>query len=278
MPIDPQRLLALPPIEARTTIAKRDTILYALGLGAEELPFVYEDGLKALPTMAVVMGHPGFVWREPEYGVDWKKILHGETSLEIYAPLPVEGEVTGITSIEALFDKGAEKGAICYQKREVYGPDGTLIATLGAALFLRGDGGFGGSAEGQPRPHPVPDRAPDLSHVIPTADNQALIYRLSGDWNPLHADPDVAKAAGFPRPILHGLCTYGIAGRAILATLCGNDPAKLKRLNVRFSSPVFPGETIRTDIWEEKDGRAAFRATVVERDVTVLNNGLADFS
>jgi acyl dehydratase len=277
MALDPERLLAMPPIEVRGTITKRDTILYALGLGAEELRFVYEDGLLTLPTMAVVMGYPGFVWRDPAYGVDWRKLLHGESSLELHAPLPTEGEITGVTTFGPIFDKGAEKGAVVYQQRRLYGPRGDHLATLGAALFMRGDGGFGGMSEGQPKPHPVPDRLPDLTRDIATTENQALIYRLSGDLNPLHIDPAVATAAGFPRPILHGLCTYGIAGRAVLALLCDNDPARLKRLDVRFSSPVFPGETIRTDVWKEADGRAAFRCTVVEREVVVLNNGYSEY-
>jgi len=277
MPFDPDRLLSSPPIETRYALKKRDAILYALGVGASELQFVYEDGLKALPTMAVVMGYPGFIWRDPQYGVDWKKILHGETSLEVHAQLPVEGELVGVSSFGPIFDKGADKGAICYQTRKIYDAAGTLLATIGAASFLRGDGGFGGSAEGQPKPAPLPGRQPDLSHTLATAPNQAQIYRLSGDLNPLHIDPDVAKAAGFPQPILHGLCTYGVAGRAILAALCDNEPARLKRLDVRFSSPVFPGETIRTDIWRDGDGRALYRAMAVERDVVVLNNGLAEY-
>ena len=276
MPLDPKRLLEAPPVEAVTRLTKRDVMLYALGVGASELEFVYEENLKALPTMAAVLGYPGFTWRDS--GLDWKRILHGESMLELHAPLPVEGEVRGVTTVGPIFDKGADKGAVIYSTRRIYDASGKHVATVGGATFARGDGGFGGTSEGQPQPHAIPQRAPDLAHEIPTAPNQALIYRLSGDYNPLHADPAVATAAGFPRPILHGLCTYAVAGRAILATLCGNEPARLKRLNVRFSSPVFPGETIRTEIWREGDGKAAFRASVVERGVVVLNNGLADFA
>jgi acyl dehydratase len=144
--------------------------------------------------------------------------------------------------------------------------------------FLRGDGGRGGSSEPQRKPHPLPERAPDESVTLETTANQAMIYRLSGDYNPLHIDPEVAKAGGFDRPILHGLATYGVAGRAVLAALCGNDPARLKRLDARFASPVFPGETIRTDIWREGDGRASYRSSVVERDLVVLNNGYVEFA
>jgi acyl dehydratase len=150
------------------------------------------------------------------------------------------------------------------------------------ATMLRNEGGFGGSGEGQPPPHPIPERAPDIVDRLGTAPNQALIYRLSGDLNPLHVDPAVAEAAGFPRPILHGLATYGFAGRAVLAAICDNQPERLKRLDVRFSRPMFPGETIKVEIWRDGDGdkggRAAFRATVEERNEVVLDNGYAEFA
>lgn len=269
-------LLTLPPIESVMRLTKRDTMLYALGVGAAELGFVYEADLKALPTMAAVLGATGFLWRDPKYGIDWKRVLHGEATLELHAPLPVEGELRGVTTFGPIFDKGADKGAVIYQTRRIYDASNTLVATFGGATFARGNGGFGGQSEGQPQPHPVPQRDPDIVHEIATSSSQALIYRLSGDYNPLHIDPEVAKAAGFPRPILHGLCTYGVAGRSVLASLCDNDPSRLRKFNVRFSNPVFPGETIRTEIWREGAGRAAFRASVVERGLVVLNNGLAE--
>lgn len=277
MSFDPNLLLSLPPIETRQHITPKKVILYALGVGAHELPFVYEDGLQALPGMAVIMAYPGFIWRDPQYGIDWKKILHGETSVVCHAPLPVSGELIGRTSFGPIFDKGAAKGAVVYQTREIHHEDGTHVATVRNATFLRGDGGFGGSSEGQPAPHAIPDRPADMVHTLTTAENQALIYRLSGDMNPLHADPEVAKAAGFPRPILHGLCTFGIAGRSVLAALADNDPARIKRIDARFSSPVFPGETISTEVWKESDGIAAFRSRVIERDLIVLNNGYVEF-
>jgi acyl dehydratase len=205
-------------------------------------------------------------------------VLHGETSVEIHAPLPVEGELVGRTTFGPIFDKGAGKGTVCYVTREIRDAAGTLVATVRNSSFLRGDGGRGGSSEPQRKPHPLPERAPDESVTLETTANQAMIYRLSGDYNPLHIDPEVAKAGGFDRPILHGLATYGVAGRAVLAALCGNDPARLKRLDARFASPVFPGETIRTDIWREGDGRASYRSSVVERDLVVLNNGYVEFA
>jgi acyl dehydratase len=143
-----------------------------------------------------------------------------------------------------------------------------------AAVMLRGDGGFGGKPGPQPPPHKLPETAPVKSLDLKTYPNSALIYRLSGDRNPLHADPKAAAAGGFKTPILHGLCTYGVAGRAIIMACCGGDPGRLRSLQVRFSSPVFPGETIRTEMWPDGE-RISFRARVVERDVVVLNNGLA---
>ena len=276
MPLDPQKLLAMPPIVTRQTLTKRDTMLYALGIGATELEFIYEEHLAALPTMAVILGYPGFFWRDPALGVNWQKLLHGEQSTVLHRPLPVEGEIVGETRIEALFDKGADKGAIALVTREIRDGDGTHLATVRATTFLRGDGGFGGSSEGAPRSHPLPDRAPNASVTLTTAANQAQIYRLSGDYNPLHIDPDVAAAGGFSAPILHGLATYGIVGRALLTARGGNDPVALRRMDCRFSSPVYPGETIETEIWDAPDGSTAFRARVIERDLVVLTNGFAE--
>lgn len=278
MPLDPKGLAAAPPIETRQQLDRTKTMLYALGVGASELPFVFEDGLQALPTMAAVLAYPGFVWRDYDLGVDWRRVLHGETSIILHAPLPVEGELVGHTRFGPFFDKGADKGVIAYQTREIYTDAGEHIATVRNGSFLRGDGGCGSTAEVQPKPHPLPDRAPDEVVTIKTADNLALIYRLSGDFNPLHIDPVIAKGAGFERPILHGLATFGVAGRAVLAALCGNEPARLKRLDVRFASPVFPGETIRTEIWREAEGAASFRAMAEERGQNVLNNGYAEFA
>jgi acyl dehydratase len=161
--------------------------------------------------------------------------------------------------------------------REIRNAAGELLVTVRNSSFLRGDGGRGGSSEPQPKPRPMPERPADEAVTLPTALNQAMIYRLSGDYNPLHIDPEVAKVGGFDRPILHGLATFGVAGRAVLSALCDNQSARLKRLDARFASPVFPGETIRTEIWREGDGRAAYRASVVERDLVVLNNGYVEY-
>lgn len=268
--------------ELEHTYSERDTMLYALGLGfgedpddVKELAYVYEDGLKTMPTMALVLGYPGFWLKDPKTGINWEKILHGEQWLDIYKPLPTAGTVIGRTRIDQISDKGEGKGAIIYLTREIIDKaSDTLLAEVKMSTFCRGDGGFGGENLAGPKPAALPDRAPDHVCELTTLPRQALIYRLSGDYNPLHADPAVARSVGFDRPILHGMATYGIAGRAVLKTVCDYDASKLAGLDVRFSAPVYPGETIRCDIWQDAN-EIRFRATAVERDVLVLNNGAA---
>lgn len=278
MGFDPQKLLAMPLIVTHQTLTMRDTLLYALGVGATELDFIFEERVGTLPTMAVVMAYPGFIWGEPEFGADWRRVLHGEQSTVIHKPLPAQGRLRGETLIEAIYDKGVEKGSVAISSRRIFDDEnGDLIATVRASTFLRGDGGRGGSDGSPPAPAVIPDQPADTTITLPTTDSQAAIYRLSGDFNPLHIDPTTATAAGFPKPILHGLCTYGVAGRALLAGLCENDPHRLKRIDARFSAPVFPGETIVTEIWRTGAGVAAFRAKSAERDLVVLNNGYAEF-
>lgn len=284
MAIDYQRLKNWNVPEIEHGYRAKDTILYALGvgLGADpmdraQLRFVYEEGLQALPTMAVVLAYPGFWAKNPETGIDWKQVLHGEQGLVLHKPLPASGTVVGKTVIEEIVDKGAGKGALLYSRREVRDKEtGALLASLSSTSFLRGNGGFGGPSGPTKPVHSVPERTPDLICDLPTLPQAALIYRLSGDYNPLHADPEVAAAAKFARPILHGLCTFGVAGHALLRTLCAYDPARLKRMEVRFSAPVFPGETVRTEIWREGEGRFGFRCRIVERDIVAINNGLAE--
>jgi acyl dehydratase len=283
MPVDRDVLLnwRFEPVSERYGTAR--TILYALGVGAgaeageSDLPLVYERHLKALPMMAVVLSADGPWMTDPRAGITFTHVLHGEQRLEIHRPLSAEGELIGQTSIEGLYDKGP-KGAVLALKRELRdAATGVLMATVRSSAFLRADGGFGGSSEGQSPPHSIPDRPSDTSISIATRVDQALIYRMSGDFNPLHVDPAVARQAGFERPILHGLCSYGIAGRAVIKALCGGDPQRLRRLDVRFSTPVYPGETLVTEIWFEEEHRAAFRVKVAERDVVALNNGRADY-
>ena len=282
MPLDPERLLAFPIPEVRQTLTRKDTILYALSVGLGQDPmdewqrrFVFERGLMALPTMAVVLGYPGFWLGRPETGVDAARVLHGEQSITLHRPLPVEGVVVGRTRITGLIDRGAAKGALLYSTRELTDGEGAPLATLESTSVLRGDGGFGGPEGPVKRPHPTPERPHDAALALATRPEQALLYRLNGDDNPLHVDPAVATRAGFPRPILHGLCTFGVAGHALIRLACGGAPERLAHMSVRFSAPVFPGETIETRVWDEGRGAFAFVARVVERDVTVLSNGLA---
>ncbi len=283
------KLLALkiPPVEQ--TYGPKDCMLYALGLGLgqdpmneDELPFVYEKNLKVLPTYALVQGYSPYWLRNPASGVNWTKVVHGEQGLTLHKPVAGEGTVIGQTRIVEAIDKGEGKGALVYSERKVTDKQsGELLAVLTQTTFCRADGGFGGPPREAPAPHPIPERAPDLTCDLPTRPEMALIYRLSGDINPLHAEPEFAKAAGFPRPILHGLATFGVAGHALLKTVCGYDPSRLTAMKGRFSAPVFPGETIRTEIWQEKNKAGAvlsFRARVVERDVVAINNGRAEIN
>jgi len=286
MAIDVEKLKNWPFKPIEHTYTERDTILYALGVGLghdpldrEQLRFVYEDGLQALPTMGVVLGYPGFWAKDPATGIDWVRVLHGEQSLELHAPLPASGTVVGVTRVTALVDKGAERGALMYSDREIRDKaSGRLLAVSHMVGFLRGDGGF--SAKGQksdeaPAPRAAtPDTAPDHVCELRTRPEAALIYRLSGDYNPVHADPAVARAAGFERPILHGLCSFGVTGHALLKTLCGWDAARLKEIGCRFSSPVYPGETLRVEMWQ-RGAAVQFRTWAVERNVVVLSHGSA---
>jgi acyl dehydratase len=281
MPIVHDDLLNFPIPEIRQRLRWQDAALYALSLGVgqdpmdeAELRFVTEGAaMRALPSMAVVLGYPGFWLRDPRTGVDAVRLVHGEQSVEIHAPLPTEGEVVGRSRVTGLVDRGAGKGALLYSERVILdAATGAKLATLGQTTFLRGDGGFGGPSGPVRKPAPEPDGQPEIVLDLPTRPEMALLYRLNGDHNPLHSDPTVAAKAGFPRPILHGLATFGVVGRALLRAVCGNDPARFGKMECRFSAPVFPGETIRTEIWRTAEG-AAFRARVVERDVVVVSNG-----
>lgn len=277
-----------PIAESSQEYSGKDVMLYALGLGAatsnpvapEDLQFVYERGLHALPTFATLLAGSGNWMADPKLGIDLNKLLHGEQFLTIHQPLPASGRVVGRERVQEIYDKGADKGAVLYMQREVRSADsGVLLATSGWSVFMRGNGGFGGTASGQPTPYALPaERVPDAGIDLITRPEQAALYRLSGDSNALHIDPEVARAVGFERPILHGMCSYGMAGRAILKLCCDNDVTRLRKLNLRFASPVYPGETLRTELWHMASGQAAFRVRVVERDLVVLNNGYAEFS
>ncbi len=283
--MDIQKISAMQIDPIEQSYDKRDTILYALGLGygadplnEAELPFVYEGDLRCLPSYVNVLCHPGFWAQDPAYGIDWVKILHAEQDFRMHRPMPPVGTVRGEYSIAGIEDKGEGRGALLHQEKVLFdAASGEKLATVRSTLFLRGNGGEGGFGRAMTPAETVPDRAPDRVVEIPTLPRQALIYRLSGDWNPLHADPAIARRAGFDMPILHGLCTNGIACRAILAEYCDNDVARLQQMFVRFSKPVMPGETIRLEFYD-RDGGVQFRAIAKERDAVVLDRCSAELS
>lgn len=287
MPLDYAGLKSMQIEPIRHTYTRRDTMLYALGLGvgaedptaAGDLKYIYEKSLVALPTQALTLAAGAMLLAHPEFGINFKMLLHAEQSLVMHKPLPVAGTVIGEISIDEIYDKGESKGAILFMTRKLFeAASGDLLATMGVVLFLRGDGGFGGKSEGAPKPRPVPaDRAADRSVALPNPRNLALIYRLSGDYNPLHIDPEIAAIAGFNRPILHGLCHYGMAGRALIATLCDDDPSRLLRIDTRFTSPVFPGEPLHVELWNIGTGDASFRVVASDRDVVVQDFGRCEY-
>lgn len=283
--IDYEKLKAW-PFEAREhAYTRRDTMLYALGLSLgnwdsieTDLQFVYEENLQCLPTFAGVLGYPGFWLKDPATGINWRQVLNGEQGLVLHRPLKPEGRVIGRTRIDEIVDKGKGKGALIYTSRDVFDADSDeLIATVTNTIFARGDGGFGGTATVSRSTAPTPDKPADLHLDVKTLEQAALIYRLSGDYNPLHADPEVAKGANYPRPILHGAATWGVAGYAVVRMLCGSDPSRLRTFDARFSSPVYPGEAIRTEVWRDGSNKALFRCSVPDRDVMVLTNGAVTF-
>jgi acyl dehydratase len=271
----------------RHTYTARDTMLYALGLGlgsdpmdAQQLRYVYEKDLVVLPTMAAVLASPGSWMRErTELGIDFLKLVHGEQGVTTHQPLPTAGTVVGESRVTRIVDKGEGKGAVMHVEKTLTDADsGALLATAEQVLFLRGDGGFSGGTGGDapaPALPAVPETVPYAVLELPTRPEAALVYRLSGDTNPLHADPAVAAKAGFPKPILHGLATWGNAARALVQLFADHDPSRLRSIRARLTSPVYPGETLVVEGWRLGEGEVAFRVRVKERDVVVLNNGRA---
>ena len=285
MPFDAEQLMDYPIPQAKQTLTRRDCMLYALAVGVgddptdeQQLRFVYESGLRAMPSMANVLAHPGFWMKAEATGMDWRRILHGEQKFTIHKPLPVEGRLVGHTRIRAIHDRGKDKGAYVFLERHVVDEDsGDDVCTLEQTTVCRGDGGCGSIGEVERTRRAIPVRNPDHLCDLATLPQAALLYRLNGDMNPLHADPEVARSAGYERPILHGLCTFGVAGHAILRCCCGYDPDRIRSTSVRFTAPVFPGETIRTEMWDV-DGGLCFRSRVVERDTVVLGSGWVELN
>ena len=279
MPLIYDEVMAKVETDLAFSYTDKDAMLYALSVGmgsdpldTRELPFVYEQGepLRTMPTLATVLVPEMF---PVGLGWDYEQILHGEQRLRLYRPLPAAADLLINKRVVDVFDRGPKLGALIMLEAEGrLASDDTALFTMGCSIVARGDGGFGGpKGKGIP-PHRVPRREPDLSCDIETRPDQALLYRLTGDRNPLHADPSQAAAMGFDRPILHGLCTFGVACRAILRTICDYDYTLIEEFDARFSSPVVPGDTITTDMWQ--DGNViSFSCRVKERDDIVLRNG-----
>ncbi len=284
MPLDPDVLMSMKIDPVRRRYDWRDSALYALGLGygadpvdPAQLRYVIERDQQAMPTMVNVLGHDGSWMKRPETGIDYTKVVHGEQSMQVHAVLPPAGEIIAQTHIEEVVDKGEGKGALVTARREIRdAATDAPYATVRLTIFCRGAGGFGGSPAAAHQPHPQPSGTPDHSATIATRPEQALIYRLSGDYNMLHADPETAQNVGFERPILHGLATFGIACRALMDRYCAADGRRVRALEGRFSAPVYPGEAITVDMWAEAPGQAAYSARVGDREV--LRNGRFDFN
>ena len=279
MPLDYPAILARGEKDRRFTYTDRETILYALGVGMghdpmdeRELDFLYEKSLKALPTLVTTVAWGAGI-PTPELGLDYKLVLHCEEQTIFHKPVPPAATILADSRISEVYDKGKGKGAIVVRETVLRTEcDNQAIATLRRFLFARGDGGLGGSKEPTEPPHMHPEREPDVILDYPTATNQAAIYRLCGDRNPLHIEPDRAKAAGFDRPILHGLCTYGFTCRAVLEAFCDFDPALLASHQARFAAPVFPGESLRISLWRDDDV-VSFEVEVIERSAKVVKSG-----
>lgn len=279
-----EKMLSFDVPSVETTLTARDAMLYALGVGigdqpeaACDLQYLYEraEPFKVMPSLVNVICHPGGWVMAPELAVNWVKLLHGEQGFEMHLQLKPDTRYVSQNEVRGVLDKGEGKGAMLFLRKELREAEtGELASTIDSTYVLRGDGGCGSTLTEAPVPHALPDRAPDTSVTLPMLARAALIYRLSGDYNPIHADPAMARKAGFERPILHGLCSLGVATRAVLRACCDDVPERLRSLKLRFSAPVYPGETLVTDIW--RDGHeVGFRTRVAERDVVVLNNGRA---
>jgi len=278
MTLNYDSLMALGAADVPCNYAASDSQLYALGVGfgadptnEHELPYVVETlGRHTVPTMATILPKVQIL---ENCGWNYAQVLHGEQKLELYRPLPIAAELLTTSRVASVHDRGAGRGAVIRVATEArLKRDDTAIFTVESTLIARGDGGFGGPGGSLTPPHELPERAPDLSCDLSIRPDQALLFRLCGDRNPLHADPAVARAAGFERPILHGLCTYGIACRAILQTICEYDFTLINGFQARFSAPVYPGDILTTDMWQDRNV-ISFRCHVKSRNSVVLNNG-----
>ena|SRR5437588_5266629 len=255
---------------------EKDVILYALGVGAgtDELEYTYEgSNVRTLPTFGVIPAFPALAGIGRVMSFNPMMLLHGEQKLTLHRPIPTSGTVTTEGEVKHVWDKG--KGAVVVIDAVSVDSKDEPLFTNTFTTFIRGEGGFGGDRGPSGAKNVPPEREPDVTVELPTSHNQALLYRLSGDRNPLHADPNFASMGGFPKPILHGLCTYGIVGRAVLNEFCDKDPARFRSYDARFAGVVYPGETIVAQFWKE-GGQVFIRATTKERGEPVLEQAVVE--
>jgi len=278
MPLNYEQLMSAGNADVAFNYTDKDRRLYALATGfgsnpvdENELPYVVETlGSHTVPTMASTMAYPEFM---VNCGWDYKKVLHSEQKLELYRPMPKAANLLMSSKVASVIDRGPNRGAVIRVVTEArLKRDDTAMFTAESTLIARGDGGFGGPGGQRVAPAKPPQREPDLSCDLLLRPDQALLYRLTGDRNPLHSEPAVARAAGFDQPILHGLCTYGVACRAILKTICNYDFTLINGFDVRFSAPVYPGDVLTTDMWQDRNV-VSFQSSVKARGVTVLKGG-----
>jgi len=283
MPIDPSKALGAELPAADGSWSQDDVILYHLGVGAgvpatdpAELEYTYEKNLKVLPSFGVVpvFGSLGGLAGIPGLEFNFAMLLHGEQDIEIHKPLPVAAEITSKGRVAELYDK--KKAALAILEVTTSERGGDPLFTNRFSLFLRGEGGFGGES-GPKAGNLPPERAPDYVVESTTLPQQALLYRLCGDKNPLHADPEFAKMGGFDTPILHGLCSFGVVCKAVVDAALGGDTTKVGRYQARFAGVVFPGETIVTSLWKEGD-KILVNAKTKERDTPVITNSAVTLS
>jgi acyl dehydratase len=280
MPLNPDAVGSTSdPVEVSWT--SKDALLYAVGVGAGtgELPFTTENTKdtpqRVLPTFPVVIGYGRAGGAMGKIGTfNPAMLVHGQQAVTLHREIPAEGTATVTGKVAAMYDKG--KAAVVVMENEALGADGQPLYTTMMSAFIRGEGGWGGD-RGPSGPQNVPpERAADHQVTYQTSPDQALVYRLSGDRNPLHSDPSFAAMGGFDTPILHGLCTYGFTGRALLHTLAGSDPSRFHHIEGRFSSPVLPGEALTISMWEIGNGEAVFTTAVGDR--LVIDQGLVRYS
>jgi acyl dehydratase len=280
MPINPDAVgTVADPVEVSWT--SKDCLLYAVGVGAgtEELAFTTENSTgieqQVLPSFAVIVGIGGGAMAS--IGTfNWAMLVHGEQAIELRRPIPVEGRIKVTSKVSAIWDKGSA-AVVVMEADATDAATGEAMFSTSMSAFIRGEGGWGGDRGPSGPRNVAPEREPDKVVKYQTGKDQALTYRLSGDRNPLHSDPEFAKLAGFERPILHGLCTYGFTGRALLHALCDSDPARFKAMEGRFSKPVYPGDELTVKMWETESGQAVFR-TETQRGEVVIDSGLCRFS